>query len=259
MPSSRYYRVKTLTREEKLERLKKAAYWFFWSAAFFSAAWSLLLSPFIKITEITLPENDVMASDTVSNAVSNQLPLGLSANLFLLSKNHLKNELASLFPAITKIEIDKEFFHTLKIDFIKRMPLGIWCSANCYYFDEDGIIFKEAPVSEGSLILKINDNKTGVSLGDQVLSSDQLRFITEFNNKIGDNNKFKIIEFKIKPAPDLEAVTSGGWSIYLDQSQNPSVAASNLLIILDEAVKNKASNLEYIDLRIPTRVFYKLR
>ncbi len=130
----------------------------------------------------------------------------------------------------------------------------------CFYFDEDGIIFKEAPVSEGSLILKINDNnKVGVSLGDQVLSSGQLNFIMGFNNKIGDNNRFKIIEFKIKSAPDLEAVTSGGWSIYLDHSQNPSVAAGNLLIILDEAVKNKVSNLEYIDLRIPTRVFYKLR
>lgn len=260
MPSSRYYRFKTISKEEKDQKREIIIFWFFFAAGFLTIMWAFFLSPFFKITEIGLPKNDVLASGDVFDMISNQKPLNLGGNLFILSKTTLKDEISKLFPAITKIEIKKEPFHILKINFIKRMPVGIWCSANCYYFDEDGIIFKEAPISEGSLILKITDNnKTGVSLGDQVLSSGQLKFITEFNKKIGDNNRFKIIEFKIKTAPDLEAVTSGGWSIYLDQGQNPLVAANNLIIILDEAVKNKTSNLEYIDLRIPTRVFYKLK
>ncbi|NCO25056.1 hypothetical protein GW901_00830, partial [Candidatus Parcubacteria bacterium] len=69
------------------------------------------------------------------------------------------------------------------------------------------------------------------------------------------------IKFKITPSANfnLEAITDRGWSIYLDQNQDPVLEANNLFTILNEVIKNKASNLEYIDLRIPSRVFYKMR
>ncbi|MDP3004521.1 MAG: hypothetical protein Q8N43_03435, partial [Candidatus Azambacteria bacterium] len=95
----------------------------------------------------------------------------------------------------------------------------------------------------------------------QVLNNDRLKFIAEFNDKITENNQFKIIEFKIRPSAnfDLEAITDRGWSIYLDQNQDPVSEANTLFTILNEVIKNKASNLEYIDLRLPSRIFYKMR
>ena len=57
----------------------------------------------------------------------------------------------------------------------------------------------------------------------------------------------------------LEAITNHGWAIYLDQNQDPVLEAENLFTILNEAIKTNDSKLEYVDLRIPSRIFYKLK
>ena len=263
MPSSKYWRFKTIKKEARVKRWKVIFFWFFFAATFLTIAWTFLFSPFFKITEIKLPENDIVTNNDIHKLIIDSAPLNLGENIFILSKNQIKSGLAAIFPTITDISIKKELFHGLIVNFEKRIQIGIWCNnANCYYFDKEGIVFKEAPQTEGALILKIEDfEKKGVSLGDQVLNYNQLKFIAEFNNKITENNQFKIIKFKITPSANfnLEAITDRGWSIYLDQNQDPVLEANNLFTILNEVIKNKASNLEYIDLRIPSRVFYKMR
>jgi len=217
-----------------------------------------------------LPKNDIITTNDIRKLIITGAPLNLGENLFILSKNQIKSELVAAFPTITGINIKKELFHGLIINFEKRVQIGIWCQPNtdptladnCYYFDKEGIIFKEAPQTEGTLILKIKDyeNKK-VSLGNQILNNSQLKFITDFNNEIIKNNQIKITEFKIGPSvnSNLEAISDRGWSIYLDQNQDPALEANNLFTILNEVIKDKASNLEYIDLRIPSRVFYKMK
>lgn len=262
MPSSRYYRFKTIGQEGKNKKLKILFFSLFFFCLILTAIWLIFISHFFNIQDIYFSENTILNRDNVENIISNIAPFGLSENLIILSKSRLKSELLSAFPSITDIIIKKTLFHTLTINFQKRIQLGIWCNDNnCYYFDKEGIAFDEAPQTEGSLILKIEDNsKNNISLGGKILSSDQINFIIAFSNKIAENNKFKILKFKIKPNPsvDLEAVTDKNWLIYLDEKQEPITAANNLLTILEEAVKN-AGNLEYIDLRIPSRIFYKLK
>ena len=263
MPSSKYWRFKAIKKEERAKRWKVIFFWFSFTVAFLTIMWLFFFSPFFKITEIKLPENDIVTNNDIHKLIIDSAPLNLGENIFILSKNQIKSGLAAIFPNITDISIKKEPFHGLIVNFEKRIQIGIWCNnANCYYFDKEGIVFKEAPQTEGALILKIEDfEKKGVSLGDQVLNYNQLKFIAEFNNKITENNQFKIIKFKITPSAnfDLEAITDRGWSIYLDQNQDPVLEANNLFTILNEVIKNKASNLEYIDLRLPSRIFYKMK
>jgi len=263
MPSSKYWRFKAIKKEERAKRWKVIFFWFSFTVAFLTIMWLFFFSPFFKITEIKLPENDIVTNNDIHKLIIDSAPLNLGENIFILSKNQIKSGLAAIFPNITDISIKKEPFHGLIVNFEKRIQIGIWCNnANCYYFDKEGIVFKEAPQTEGALILKIEDfEKKGVSLGDQVLNYNQLKFIAEFNNKITENNQFKIIKFKITPSANfnLEAITDRGWSIYLDQNQDPVLETNNLFTILNEVIKDKVSNLEYIDLRIPSRVFYKMR
>ena len=263
MPSSKYWRFKAIKKEERAKRWKVIFFWFSFTVAFLTIMWLFFFSPFFKITEIKLPENDIVTNNDIHKLIIDSAPLNLGENIFILSKNQIKSGLAAIFPNITDISIKKEPFHGLIVNFEKRIQIGIWCNnANCYYFDKEGIVFKEAPQTEGALILKIEDfEKKGVSLGDQVLNYNQLKFIAEFNNKITENNQFKIIKFKITPSANfnLEAITDRGWSIYLDQNQDPVLEANNLFTILNEVIKNKASNLEYIDLRLPSRIFYKMK
>lgn len=261
MPSSRYYRFKTMDREEKIKKFKILFFLLSIFGFIMVIFWLIFISSFFDIQNINLSDNTALNRDNVENIILNIMPLGLGKNLLIVSKASLKSRLIAAFPQITDVTIKKKLFHTIIIDFKKRIQTGIWCQSEtgtCFYFDKDGVIFAEAPQTEGSLILKIKDgSKNNISLGDQVLDSNQINFIFAFSGKIAENNKFKILEFKIKPSfsIDLEAVTDKNWSIYLDEKQEPIAAANNLLSILEEVDKNK-ENIEYIDLRISNRVFY---
>ncbi len=263
MPSSRYYRFKSHSSKERAEKRKIILLWSVSVAIFVFIMWSFFASPFFKITDIKLPENDIVTANDIRKIMSDSAPFDLGENLFILSKSNIKTTLTAAFPTITGINVEKELFNGLTVRYEKRIPIGIWCGKiNCYYFDKEGIIFKEAPLTEGGLILKIEDSgNKEVSLGEKAINADLLKFIMEFNNKLLDSGQIKVVEFKIGPSADfdLKAVTANGWLIYLDQNQNPALAASNLFTILNEVIKNKISSLEYIDLRIPSRVFYKLK
>lgn len=270
MPSSRYYRFKTTDEKERKRKLTTGFFWSAFTVAFLTIIWSFFMSPFLKITEIRLPENDIVIKEDVSELVAANLPLKIGSNILLLSSDRLKRDLAAVFPTITNLMVRKEPFHTLVISFEKRIQIGFWCQSNvdqsqaenCYSFDRDGIIFKEAPISDGSLILKIKDfEKKSVSIGDKILNDDILKFIFSFKDMVEKVSRFKITEFKIKPVSniDLEAVVENNWSIYLDPAQNPEIEASNLFTVVNEALKNKLGNLSYIDLRVPSRIFYKMK
>ncbi|MDO8676616.1 MAG: hypothetical protein Q7K16_03130 [Candidatus Azambacteria bacterium] len=270
MPSSRYYRFKTADEQEKKRRRKTRLFWIVFTIGLFTIIWSFFVSPFFKITEIQIPESNIVTKEDINRLIVDSLPLKIGKNILLLPSGHLKTALAVAFPAITNLKVNKKLFHTITIGFEKRVQIGFWChptgdelqADNCYSFDKDGIIFKEAPTSEGSLILKIKDfEKKSVSIGDKILDDNNLKFILSFNDTVEKTNHFKIIEFRVKPAPniDLEAVVNDDWSIYLDPSQNPKIEASNLFTVVNEALKNKLNNLSYIDLRVPSRIFYKLK
>ena len=262
MSSSRYYRFKTISKEEKIKKLKILFSLLFLLTIILTAFWLIFLSSLLKIQNINFSDNTVLNRDDALNIISDIAPFGLGENLLILSKSRLKSELAAAFPSVTDITIRKKLFNTIIINFDKRIQIGIWCNdKNCFYFDKDGVAFADTPETEGSLILKIKDlSKNDILLGDKVLDDNQINFIINFSDKVAENNKFKILEFKIKPnfSVDLEAVTDKNWSIYIDEKQDPAMAVNNLLSILEEAVKN-TGNLEYVDLRIPSRVFYKLK
>ncbi len=263
MPSSRYYKFKEVHHKEKIKKLKILLLSVTGFFLCLSIIWLFLISSLFKIKDIhIISDSTYLNRDDILKTISSIAPLGLSKNLLILSKFRLKSELAASFPAITDITIGKDLFHTLIVSFKKRIPIGIWCDiTRCYYFDKEGIVFADAPQTEGSLILKITDlSKSNVSLSDKVLDSGRINFVINFSDNINKLDTFKILEFKINPNPsvDFEAITNKNWSIYLDDRQDPALAVSNLLTILDEAVKN-TGNIEYIDLRIPSRIFYKLK
>jgi len=270
MPSSRYYRFKTLSSKERVKKWRMIFLRTFFVAVFIFVIWLFFASSFFKIKEIKLPENDIVTVGDIRKIMTGSAPFDLGENLFILSKNNIKTTLTAAFPAITGVNVEKELFNGLAVSFEKRIPIGLWCRPagghpegdNCYYFDKEGIIFKEAPVTEGGLILKIEDSENKrISLGETAINAAQLKFIIDFNGRIMNSGQIKITEFKIGPSADfdLTAVTAYGWLIYLDQKQDPELAANNLFTILGEVIKNKASNLEYIDLRLPSRVFYKMK
>lgn len=133
---------------------------------------------------------------------------------------------------------------------------------DCFYLDEEGIIFQESPLISGSLILNIYSSKDEqVKLRQQVLSPETIDFILILKEelpkiKTAAGLSWQLNNFRVISPEDLRVKMSTGWQIYF----NPAYAAESQLkaleMVLEKQIEETAS-LEYVDLRIENRVYYR--
>lgn len=274
MPSSRYYRYPIFDQEAKKKSRKKILAGIFGVLVLGALLWAAYFSPVFEIRNISINRPDKITAEEAAQIV-NDLKLysklkflyefapTLQKNLFAIPKAKLAQNLTASFPEIRDLTINKKFFHTLSIEFNTREQVGIWCATqeNCYYIDADGVIFMPAPASEGSLILKIQDMKNPeADLGQTVLSPELLKFLSDFWQKLAETEKATVALYKLNgDRASVEAVTGEGWSFFMEPAKTPDNLLKALIATLNEAIKSKRSQLEYIDLRISDRIFYKLK
>ena len=141
----------------------------------------------------------------------------------------------------------------------------------CYFLDEDGYIFDEAPYFSGEVYFKF--------YGDVLINADNplgAHFLKEnFKQLVFFKNV--LLDIGLKPAElyagndgDIEIFLSKGAfaaikpKIMLKADSNFQNAAENLEAALNTEplqsdLKNKYSSLLYIDLRFGNKVYYKFR
>lgn len=75
--------------------------------------------------------------------------------------------------AIVDVNIDKNWIkRTIRVEVENRQRFAIWCMSsgqNCYWIDKQGIVFGDAPSTEGSLVSVVFDSRSGeMPLGSSV-------------------------------------------------------------------------------------------
>jgi cell division septal protein FtsQ len=138
-----------------------------------------------------------------------------------------------------------------------RVMSGVWCAnEKCFVFDDNGVVFSEAPDVSGSLILKIRDeNNTPVSLGRAVLSGEEFNSIKKAIQSI-QKNKIPISEVLIQnmELKEWATVAPNGFSIKFSFNSIPDDLDSVFKGIFE---RTNIDKLTYIDLRVPNRVYFK--
>ncbi len=191
------------------------------------------------------------------------LGLTRNKNLLFISAGGLASELTAKFPRIDSAEIRKEFPHGLKISVTERKPAGIWCFvalAKCFYFDKNAVAYAEATQSSGFLILNVADHQgQAVTLGSRVSSEEWTKNIImarELLPKVG----VSVAEFTISSGSfdEFDSKTSEGWRILFSNSTDITKQIASLGILFrDKLPVEKRTGLQYVDLRIQDRIYYK--
>ncbi len=132
----------------------------------------------------------------------------------------------------------------------------------CFYLDREGTIYKSSPFVSGSWVVNIYDPSSTAGLGEQVVASETVDFILLINEEIkkvhtAAGQSLGKVEFEIASAEDLRAILPSGCQIYFNPSYSGQYQIRALQMILDEEVKESYPSLEYVDLRIEGRVYYK--
>ena len=217
-----------------------------------------------KSVEVT--GNREVSSENVMTILEAQVFGGSSVKYALGFRNYLiwpdnLKDPGKFLPQIKSISIKKHYWgKKIEARVVERSPCGTWCmgaeAPDCFWFDEDGYIFKRGIPSEGNIIKSVNDlSGRKLGLGNTVLHNNfflNLKSAFEVLEKSGIG--VRTIELKDLSLEEVIAKTSEGPLVYFSLR----FSSANSLDLLKTLKEGKSfSKLQYVDLRIQNRAYYK--
>lgn len=236
------------------------------------AIYVLFFSNFFDIREISISSGGESAFGGKNQEVRSLVDGYLSEkklsiprfhNIFLADAGQISALIARQFPAAENIEVRKKYFHVLEIYLEQKEAIGTWCyqkEKQCFYFDHQGTAFDSMTEASGALLLSISDERGQLEkLGRPVADGNILNLIFQASTQL-QKIKVEAVKFILPVSADfrLDVKTEEGWKIYLSTKDDLARQINNLEIFLAQKITlEKRSQLRYIDLTVPNRVYYQ--
>jgi len=231
-----------------------------------------LRSPFFRIEGVSISSGEYLeekARMVIDNSLQNpsifKKILFNEDNILLayLQKNELSQELVKKIPSLASASVSVALLdRSLSVSIKEREKFGLWCHTgedvqeprSCLWFDSSGVAFAQGPSARGTLIRKVLDaSHSIVAEGTRVLPQEYagtLVRIFSFLEVSGLNIKTVVLD---NPSlGEVYTVDPQFPSIYFSLRQDPSFALKAF-----EQLGDDIKDLEYIDLRVKNRVYYK--
>lgn len=257
---------------------------------FFLIVWLLSYLSNIKnvsIKEVTIIGTRIVDQTEIEQIIREDISgkyLGLfSKNSSLIyPRKKIYDDLIESFPRIESLSLYVDRLNSLRVDIVERKGTYLYCGdkipehkndvgENCYFINNDGLIFDKAPYFSGNVYFKYYlkiDNENDNLLGRQMLKTDEFYRITRFIDDIssigfkpiymefGDNNiGYLYLNHKSK---------NDSPKIIFKIDDNLSIIEENLDIAMSkkefrDEINLKYDLLSYIDLRFDNKVLYKFK
>lgn len=183
-------------------------------------------------------------------------------NLLFFNIREAQTELRNEISQIGAVQIKRQLPNILKVYVEERDPVIIWeTDGRRFYLDLDGVVSKEIVGDPEISLPTIKDlSNRAVVPREAVVTHNFVEFIKELIDTFHKETGLDAAEF-VTPSPlsrEVHVVTSDGWMLYFTSTRTLSSQYKKLLLILNkELTAEQRRNLEYIDLRIPDKIYYK--
>ncbi len=239
---------------------KKIIILFFLGALFSGLVYFIFLSGIFQVKNIILINNRSIILEEVErtlNPIYKKKLLNLEFNNILFFKSReAKNLLLENYPRLSSVEIKRKFPDTLEIKVQEREGIIVWdIGDKKYLIDEEGIAFSEC-LGESNLPNITDSKKLPVDLNSQVVNSDFVNFILQLSEKLPKEDIFIGSIVVPESIYDIEIETKKGFKIFFDIRRSIDSQINKLRTLL-EKIGDEVNYIQYIDLRIENKVFYK--
>lgn len=135
-----------------------------------------------------------------------------------------------------------------------------------YYLDVNGIIVSREPQANekelaGLPVVEVGfDDQTFVKPGDTILNPEQVAYvfsIYEQAKSSSGNIAVAHVIFDLKQPQEFKMATSEGWQAFFSRKLALETQFKKLELALNEKIKDRRKYLQYVDLRVKDRVYYK--
>ena len=242
--------------------------WRFFFVVSFGIIYSLFFSGYFSISNISVEGENEELKEITFNSFKNRSEkklLGVIPRTTIISSfGSLKEETLKNYPKIKNLFISSDLPDSMSIKIETRSYEGVWCSSgirnSCFFYGSDGVIFENAPNSTRGFLLRfVKDRRSqGAKLGDKVLSEEDIAQIDLLYKALTSGIE-RPIHISVYDSVEIRAKFIEGWEAYFSRNKPIAESVENVASILEERVKNRRNELEYIDARFGNRLFYRYK
>jgi cell division septal protein FtsQ len=138
-------------------------------------------------------------------------------------------------------------------------------SEECRYLDANGIAVSSVTFDQNdkfklpTIEIQTNDDKK-INLVEKILDKESVEFVFsmyEMIQKSPKNISISYVIFDPLVSNEFKFVTTEGWQAFLSTQISLETQIKKLEMALDEKIKDQRSTLQFVDLRIKDRVYFK--
>lgn len=221
-----------------------------------------------------------LASESLSNVLLSHIRRD---NSFFYPEREMIKRILALSPRIAHVAIDFNRRHVLHVVIIEYTPNFLFCMKSdggevdastttsinhqprdCYFADEDGYVYAEAPEYVGYPFVAIiaSTSEQAVThaspIGTHALSEEEYSHIQGF---IDDISRAGLVTHSVTLLPDKDVRIEVGmpWSLLWTTTEDPEGSIRNLSIVLTSIAHSntKVNSIKEIDLRFGNKIFYR--
>lgn len=232
----------------------------------------------LLIKGVRVEGNETISAEEVLKIAENKIS---GKYLFLFPKNNffiypggaIAREVLDSMKKVKTVETKIADGNILSVKVYERKPSYIWCpgeflpentaSGNqCYFLDEQGFSFSEAPRFSGPVFFEIYASSTSGNefIGKYPFESGLFKKLILFKNALTEINLPATELIRLEDG-DFKFVLKAGGAVLINEKNDINISLRNIVSAkkaLEDSGKN-INSVEYIDLRFGNKVFYKFK
>ena len=215
-----------------------------------------------------ISSRDVIA-EAESQLTGKYLKILAKNNILLARDGKIQEDLLGRFRLIENVTVKKKFPNILLVEIFERTPTLAVCAPDCFMLDENGTAYDQVDPNmetfkKQNLIRLSVQSGLNVALGQKnVLDKGYMNYILSIRPRLKSEFNLEVTPDFQTPNPmaeEADVKTEQGWLIYFSTVIPLDKELQMLQAVFGSQIpSDQQNNLEYIDLRIDNKVYYKLK
>lgn len=231
-------------------------------------AWLVVGTETFLVQAITVVDARPHVTKDVQRLVEQELFAGgQRPTIFFVHTERLERLIREQWPSVRNVRAERQLPGIIKVVVQEKTPALLLLTNGAYYFvDESGVAYERAELAllPGVVlpIVKNKDTSGELIIGRPVLEAVFMTFVKDIQAALPHRVGVEVVEMHVPSlaAREVSFRLSNNWTIRFDSTALAARQLSILEQVLNETLSDdEKKQLEYVDLRIPNRVYYRTR